>query len=165
MLIVYLEDEQIILTKLNYELQLRRRNDGGECRVFSQFERGACPKIPRGFAVQVCPETPHHYWRSQSQPHNLFKFGQIKVRLWQTALPKPHVREAVKVATKLVSAHGPFQIEAARYTERDPHPGGQEAFVARVKFPWYPSPLCRIKVEITHNEPVLLECRRSCKNV
>ena len=75
---MYLEDEQIILTKLNYEVQLRRRNDGGECRVFSQFERGACPKIPRGFGVQACPETPHHYWRSQSQPHNLFKFGQIK---------------------------------------------------------------------------------------
>src|SRR5262249_3316278 len=56
--IVYLEDEQIILTRLNYELQLRRRNDGGVCRVFSQFERGACPKIPRGFAVHACPQTP-----------------------------------------------------------------------------------------------------------
>jgi hypothetical protein len=70
------------------------------------------------------------------------------------------IREAVNVATKLLSAHGPFQIESARYTERDPHPGGQEAFTARVKFPWYPSPLCRIKVEITHNEPVLLEAER-----
>jgi predicted nucleotidyltransferase component of viral defense system len=29
-----------------------------------------------------------------------------------------------------------------------------------VKFPWYPSPLCRIKIEITHNEPVLLESKR-----
>jgi hypothetical protein len=45
------------------------------------------------------------------------------------------VREAVNVATKSLSAHGPFQIETARYTERDPHPGGQEAFTARVKFP------------------------------
>src|SRR5262245_8097124 len=70
------------------------------------------------------------------------------------------VREAVKVATKLLSAHGPFQIETARYTERDPHPGGQEAFTARVKFPVYPSPLRRINVEITHNEPVLLEAER-----
>ena len=70
------------------------------------------------------------------------------------------IREAVQAATRLLSAHGPFQIETARYTERDPHPGGQEAFIARVKFPWHPSPLCRIKVEITHDEPVLLEAER-----
>src|SRR5215510_4786730 len=48
----------------------------------------------------------------------------------------------------------------ARYTERDPHPGSLEAFTARMKFPWYPSPLGRINVEITHNEPVLLEAER-----
>jgi len=70
------------------------------------------------------------------------------------------IREAVQAAMRLLSAHGPFQIETARYTERDPHPGGQEAFIARVKFPWHPSPLCRIKVEITHDEPVLLEAER-----
>jgi predicted nucleotidyltransferase component of viral defense system len=29
-----------------------------------------------------------------------------------------------------------------------------------VKFPWYPSPLCRIKIEITHDEPVMLEAER-----
>ncbi|MGH8710436.1 MAG: nucleotidyl transferase AbiEii/AbiGii toxin family protein [Burkholderiales bacterium] len=67
------------------------------------------------------------------------------------------IREVAQEATRLLSAHGPFQIDTERYTERDPHPGGQEAFTARVKFPWYPSRLCRIKVEITHDEPVLLE--------
>ena len=41
------------------------------------------------------------------------------------------IREAVHVATQLLSAHGPFQIETARYTERDPHPSGQEAFIAK----------------------------------
>ena len=30
----------------------------------------------------------------------------------------------------------------------------------RVKFPWYPSPLCRIKIETTHEEPVLLAPER-----
>ncbi len=68
--------------------------------------------------------------------------------------------QSVQAAMKLLSAHGPFQIETARYTERDPHPGGQDAFIARVKFPWYPSPLCRIKIEITHDEPVMLEAER-----
>jgi hypothetical protein len=70
------------------------------------------------------------------------------------------IRAAVQEATQLLSTHGPFQIETERYTERAPHPGGQDAFIARVKFPWHPSPLCRIKVEITHDEPVLLEAAR-----
>ena len=26
----------------------------------------------------------------------------------------------------------------------------------RVRFPWHPRPLCRIKIEVTHDEPVLL---------
>ena len=63
---------------------------------------------------------------------------------------------AVKTAMRLLSAHGPFHVDTERYLERDPHPGGQDAFVARVKFPWHPEPLCRIKIEITHDEPVLL---------
>ncbi|MCG3143161.1 MAG: hypothetical protein HONDAALG_00482 [Gammaproteobacteria bacterium] len=70
------------------------------------------------------------------------------------------IRAAVQEATRLLSTHGPFRIETERYTERAPHPGGQDAFIARVKFPWHPSPLCRIKVEITHDEPVLLEAAR-----
>ncbi len=67
------------------------------------------------------------------------------------------IREAGQAATRLLSTHGPFQMEMARYTERSPHPGGQEAFTARLKFPWHPSPLCRIKIEITHDEPLLLD--------
>ena len=63
---------------------------------------------------------------------------------------------ATQKATHLLSAHGPFRIDTERYLERDPHPGGQDAFIARVKFPWHPEPLCRIKIEITHDEPVLL---------
>jgi len=63
---------------------------------------------------------------------------------------------ATQKAMQLLSAQGPFQIDTERYQERDPHPGGQDAFIARVKFPWHPEPLCRIKIEITHDEPVLL---------
>ena len=63
---------------------------------------------------------------------------------------------AVQKAGQLLSAYGPFRIDTERYLERDPHPGGQDAFIARVKFPWHPEPLCRIKIEITHDEPVLL---------
>lgn len=66
------------------------------------------------------------------------------------------VQEAVNEALRLLSEYGPFELLVSRYLERDTHPGGQEAFVVRVKFPWQPSALCRIKLEITHDEPVML---------
>lgn len=66
------------------------------------------------------------------------------------------LREALEETHRLLTSHGPFSIELARYLERDPHPHGQEAFIVRVQFPWHPVPLCRIKLEITHDEPVLL---------
>jgi len=66
------------------------------------------------------------------------------------------VRQAVAHSGSLLSEHGAFVLEAVRYVERDPHPFGQEAFVIRVRFPWHPSPLCRVKLEISHDEPVLL---------
>lgn len=55
-----------------------------------------------------------------------------------------------------LSQHGPFSVILKRYQEKEPHPGGQEAFDIRVQFPWHPSPLCRVKVEVTHDEPVLI---------
>lgn len=65
-------------------------------------------------------------------------------------------RQAVNHAAELLNAYGPFTIQMERYVERDPHPGGQEAFIVRVRFPWQREPHCRIKLEITHEEPVLL---------
>lgn len=59
-------------------------------------------------------------------------------------------------AKQLLLEQGPFEIIARRYEERDSHPHGQEAFTFHVQFPWHPSPLCRIKVEVSHDEPVLL---------
>ena len=49
----------------------------------------------------------------------------------------------------------PVEILCARYTETQPHPGGQEAFTIRCRFPWQREPLTRIKVEITLDEPIL----------
>jgi hypothetical protein len=67
------------------------------------------------------------------------------------------MQEAVAESSRLISEYGAFHIEIERYVEREPHPKGQEAFTIRVKFPWYPEPLCRIKIEITYDEPVLLK--------
>jgi uncharacterized protein len=65
-------------------------------------------------------------------------------------------RQAVNLAAEWLNAYGPFTVQVERYVERDPHPGGQEAFIVRVQFPWQREPHCRIKLEITHEEPVLL---------
>jgi predicted nucleotidyltransferase component of viral defense system len=45
------------------------------------------------------------------------------------------VREVCNAATKLLDEYAPVEITCERYTERDPHPGGQEAFTIRAQFP------------------------------
>jgi len=67
------------------------------------------------------------------------------------------LQEAVLESSRLISEYGDFKIEIERYVEREPHPKGQEAFTIRIKFPWYPGPLCRIKIEITYDEPVIMK--------
>jgi hypothetical protein len=66
------------------------------------------------------------------------------------------LRQAVATARQRVREHADFELSVERYRERGAHPGGQEAFIIRVKYPWHPRPLVNIKLEITHDEPVLL---------
>ena len=42
-----------------------------------------------------------------------------------------------------------------RYTEKDPHPGGQEAFTIRARFPWQKQPHTRVIIETAVDEKVL----------
>lgn len=63
---------------------------------------------------------------------------------------------AVIQSKELLNEYGSFEIQLKRNPEKAPHPNGQDAFNIFVKFPWHPTPLCRIKVEITHDEPVIL---------
>jgi predicted nucleotidyltransferase component of viral defense system len=69
----------------------------------------------------------------------------------ETALNK-----AIYLSKELLNNYGSFDIQLKRNPESAPHPKGQEAFNILVKFPWQLTPLCRIKVEITHDEPVIL---------
>lgn len=55
-----------------------------------------------------------------------------------------------------LSVEGPFDARLEPLRVRDAHPGGQDAFVVRFRFPSHREALCPIKVEITHDEPVLL---------
>lgn len=66
------------------------------------------------------------------------------------------VGEAVETAERLLLEEGRFRLEFDRPPERSPHPGGQDAFRIRAAFPWQSVPQVRVKLEITHDEPVLL---------
>lgn len=70
------------------------------------------------------------------------------------------MRETCAQATRLVDPYAPVEITCERYTERDPHPGGQEAFTVRARLPWQSASHTRIRVEITVDEKVLKPCSR-----
>ena len=63
------------------------------------------------------------------------------------------------VVEQMLSAlneRGPFQVNLEPLILPQPHPGGQKAYLVRVQFPEQRHPLCRLKVEITIDEPILL---------
>ena len=70
------------------------------------------------------------------------------------------VNEACEVAVQLLDEYAPVEISSERYTEREAHPGGQEAFTIRARFPWQSRLWTRVMVEITMDERVLLPAER-----
>jgi hypothetical protein len=66
------------------------------------------------------------------------------------------LQAAIDISSNLLSNYGPVEMQLNHYPERAPHPTGQEAFNINVKFPWHRSVLCTIKIEVTHDEPVIL---------
>lgn len=66
------------------------------------------------------------------------------------------ISEAVMATEKQLQAHGPFAVTLERLTLREPHPGGQDAYTVRVRFPTHREALCRLKVEIAYDEDVAL---------
>jgi hypothetical protein len=66
------------------------------------------------------------------------------------------MQEAGDVTQTLLLEQGPFEVSVERLQLRDPHPGGQDGFNVRVRFPSHREALCRLKVEITHDEEILL---------
>ncbi len=65
------------------------------------------------------------------------------------------VREACTAAMRMLDDYAPVEIGWERYTERHPHPGGQEAFTIRARFPWQRGPQTRVMVETAVDEKVL----------
>ena len=66
------------------------------------------------------------------------------------------IREVCGTAVRLLDEYAPVEITCERYTEREPHPGGQEAFAIRARFPWHSRLQTRVMVEVTMDERVLL---------
>lgn len=72
------------------------------------------------------------------------------------------LQAAIAATHALLAERGPFEIAAERLILREPHPGGQDGFTVRVRFPSQREAQCRLKVEISYDEPVLLSpVRRS----
>lgn len=65
------------------------------------------------------------------------------------------IQEVCQVAAGLLEEYAPVEIEWQRYSEREPHPGGQEAFTIRARLPWQHTPQTRVMVETTLDEKVL----------
>ena len=66
------------------------------------------------------------------------------------------VKQACGAAAWLLDEYAHVEISCERYTEREPHPGGQEAFNIRARFPWHSRPQTRVLIEVTVDEKVLL---------
>jgi len=66
---------------------------------------------------------------------------------------------AVTRMAGLLQEKGPFDVQVEPLTLRLPHPGDQMAYTVRVRFPDQRQALCRLKVEITVDEPVLLKAQ------
>ena len=72
------------------------------------------------------------------------------------------IQEVCEVAASLLEEYAPVEIEWQRYTEREPHPAGQEAFTIRARLPWQHTPQTRVMVETTVDEKVLKPvCKRA----
>jgi uncharacterized protein len=56
---------------------------------------------------------------------------------------------------RLLDDRGPFQLRLEPLLLPQPHPTDQGAYLVRVQFPEMRRPLCRLKIEITIDEPVL----------
>lgn len=65
------------------------------------------------------------------------------------------VKESCRIAAQLLDEYAPVEITCERYTEKDPHPGGQEAFSIHAKFPWHGDPRTRVMIEVSVDEKVI----------
>lgn len=69
---------------------------------------------------------------------------------------KEGIVRAANIMEKLLMERGPFSVQSSLLELRLPHPKRQIAYIIRVQFPYQREAICRLKVEITVDEPVFL---------
>ena len=72
-------------------------------------------------------------------------------------LLEKEIEKSCEIATNLVQKFSPLELKVERYKEKESHPGAQEAFNIRGKFPWHRQFLPKVMVEITMEEPIQIE--------
>lgn len=65
------------------------------------------------------------------------------------------IQTAVRSMSEKLNEQGPFLVSHEPLLLRQPHPDDQKAYWVRVQFPEQRQLLCRLKVEITVDEPIL----------
>jgi len=70
------------------------------------------------------------------------------------------IQEVCVTAMSLLNEYAPVEIICERYTEREPHPVGQEAFTIRARLPWQRSPQTRVMVETAVDEEILMPVQK-----
>jgi len=70
------------------------------------------------------------------------------------------IKRSCKVAVDLVQKFSPLELKIEKYTEKQSHPDKQEAFTVRGKFPWHRDFFSKAKIEITTNEPIIMEPKK-----
>ena len=68
--------------------------------------------------------------------------------------------KACAATAAMLDEYAPVTLVCERYTERESHPGGQEAFNIRAQFPWHRRPHTRVIVEASVDEQILLPPQR-----
>ncbi len=73
------------------------------------------------------------------------------------ALLEEYLQQACNVAIEHMAEYMPApKLTIEKYTEKQPHPEGQLAFVIRAQLPWHREPSVKVMVEITMKEDVKL---------
>jgi hypothetical protein len=65
------------------------------------------------------------------------------------------IRQACAAAAKLLNEYAPVEIVCEMYIEKEPHPGGQEAFAVRARLPWQRQAQTRAIIETAVDERLL----------
>lgn len=65
------------------------------------------------------------------------------------------VSKACAEAESLLDEVAPVKIVSERYLEKEPHPGGQEAFTIHAQFPWHRDLHTRVMIETSVDEKIL----------